>query len=285
MKAIDFEALNEPYLIGEIGINHNGDLQIAKKLIDAIWCCGWNCAKFQKRTPAISVPEAQKNVMRETPWGRMTYLDYRYKVEFEKKEYDYIDKYCKEKPVDWTASTWDLESLQFLLKYDVPFIKIPSAKLTCLELIEEAARSKVPIIFSTGMSTWEEIDTVVNIITKYGHKPVIMHTNSSYPTPINELNLNLIPILKNRYGCIVGYSGHEDDLEPTVVAVTLGAIVIERHITLSHNMWGTDQKASLEVVGVDLLKKRICNVKTILGSNDKFITQSEIPIRNKLRGN
>jgi len=280
---LNFEQLKEPYFIGEIGINHNGDIQIAKKLMDAVFACNWNCVKFQKRNPDICVPEKQKKVMRDTPWGKMTYLDYKYKIEFEKKEYDIIDKYCKEKPIDWSASIWDIDSLNFLLNYEVPFIKIPSALLTNLELLKEAAKTEIPLIVSTGMSTLDEIDAAVNIITKYGAKPVLMHTNSSYPTPPSELNLNIITVLKNRYDCIIGYSGHEIDLEPTVVAVVLGAKVIERHITLSHNFWGTDQKASLEVHGMDILKKRTNDINIILGSSIKEITPSELPIREKLK--
>jgi N-acetylneuraminate synthase len=280
---IDFEHLDKPYFIGEIGINHNGDMQIAKKLMDAVFACNWNCVKFQKRNPDICVPEKQKHVIRDTPWGKMTYLEYKYKVEFGKPEYDYIDIYCHEKPLDWTASIWDLDSLHFILNYKVPFLKIPSALLTNLDLIKEAAQTDIPLIISTGMSTFEEMDTAMNLITKYGAEPVLMHTNSSYPTPNVELNLNLIPVLKKRYDCIIGYSGHEYDLEPTVIAVALGAQVIERHITLSHTLWGTDQKSSLEVHAMDLLKKRANDVWTMLGSSEKSVTPSEIPIREKLR--
>ena len=280
---VDFENLKEPYFIGEIGINHNGDIQIAKKLMDATFACNWNCVKFQKRNPDVCVPEKQKSVMRETPWGQMTYLDYRFKVEFGKTEYDLIDNYCKEKPLYWTASVWDNDSLDFIKNYDVPFIKIPSALLTNLDLLKKAAETDIPLVISTGMSTFDEIDTAVNLITKYGAKPILMHTNSSYPTPTNELNLNLIPVLKKRYDCIVGYSGHESGLEPTVVAVALGAQIIERHITLSHNLWGTDQKSSLEVHAMDMLKKRANDVWKMLGSSVKEVTHSEIPIREKLR--
>jgi N-acetylneuraminate synthase len=213
----------------------------------------------------------------------MTYLDYKYKIEFGKTEYDYIDTYCREKPLDWTVSIWDLDSLHFIMDYKVPFIKIPSALLTNLELLKEAAQLDITLIVSTGMSTFAEIDTAMNLITKYGVKPILMHTNSSYPTPYSELNLNLIPVLKKRYDCVIGYSGHEFDLEPTVIAVALGAQVIERHITLSHNLWGTDQKSSLEVHAMDLLKKRTNDVWTMLGSSEKTVTQSELPIREKLR--
>jgi len=281
---VDFKNLTKPYFIGEIGINHNGDIQVAKKLIDAVNACGWDCAKFQKRNPDVCVPEHQKNNIRETPWGTMTYLEYKYRVEFNEKEFDTINKYCLEKPLDWAASVWDADSLEFLLRYDVPFLKIPSAMITNLELVGESARSGKPLIMSTGMSTLEEVDNAVNTILKYNDNIVVMHTNSSYPTPKTELNLRLIPMLKGRYGCVVGYSGHEEDLEPTVLAIALGAQVVERHITLSHNMWGTDQKASLEVHAMHMLKKRCADVGLILGSSEKVVTKSEIPIRKKLRG-
>jgi N-acetylneuraminate synthase len=281
---VDFKNISKPYFIGEIGINHNGDMQIAKKLIDAVSACGWNCAKFQKRNPDVCVPEHQKNKIRETPWGRMTYLEYKYRVEFEKEQYDIINQYCLEKPIDWTASVWDTDSLEFLLEYNVPFLKIPSAMITNIDLVSQIARTKVPIVMSTGMSTLREIDEAVNVVFKYSDNVVIMHTNSSYPTPRQELNLRLIPVLKERYGCVIGYSGHEEDLEPTVIAVTLGAEVIERHITLSHDLWGTDQRASLEVHAMNMLRKRCEDVDIILGSTEKTVTESEVPIRKKLRG-
>lgn len=280
---INFENLEKPYLIAEIGINHNGNLEIAKKLIDAAFACQWNCVKFQKREPDVCVPEHQKKVMRDTPWGRMTYLEYRKRIEFNKEDYDYIDCYCREKPIAWTTSVWDLPSLQFITNYDVPFIKIPSAKLTDKKLLIEAAKLHKPLVISTGMSTLKEIDTAVNIVRKYGNSFVLMHTNSAYPTPIHELNIKCVQTLKKRYNCAVGYSGHEYDLEPTVFAVALGAMVIERHITLDHKMWGTDQAASVEVVGMDILSKRIKDIKQILGDGIKKITKSEISIKKKLR--
>lgn len=280
---VNFDKLNKPYFIGEIGINHNGDLQIAKKLIDAVFACNWNCVKFQKRNPDTCIPDKQKSVIRETPWGKMRYIDYKKRIEFGTDEFNYIDGYCSEKPLDWTASVWDLDSLNFLLNYETPFIKIPSAMLTNLPLLKESAKADIPLIVSTGMSTFNEIDVAVDLITKYGEKPILMHTNSSYPTPQNELHLNLIPVLRDRYDCIIGYSGHEYDLEPTVIAVALGAQVIERHITLSHDMWGTDQKSSLEVHAMDMLKKRTESINEMLGSTRKVITPSEIPILEKLR--
>ena len=281
---VNFKELSRPYLIGEIGINHNGDLQITKKLIDAVYACSWDCAKFQKRDPDVCVPEHQKDVLRETPWGKIKYIDYKHKVEFQKTQYDYIDQYCKLKPVDWSASVWDLNSLEFLMQYELPFIKIPSAMATNETLVIETAKTGRPIIMSTGMCELNEVDEAVNNVLKHNDNLVLMHTNSSYPTPKEEINLNLIPFLKERYDCPVGYSGHEEDLEPTVIAVALGATVVERHITLSHDMWGTDQKSSLEVMAMDMLHKRVKDVNTILGSATKTVTESEIPIRKKLRG-
>lgn len=277
---------NQPvYMIAEIGLNHNGDMQIAKKLIDASFATHWDCVKFQKRTPELCVPEHQKNVMRDTPWGRMTYMEYRYKVEFEKEQYDYIDKYCKEKPIAWTASVWDLKSLEFLLQYDIPFIKIPSAKLTEHEYLVEASKSGKPVILSTGMSTIEEIDAAVNVLEKTSMgNYILLHTNSSYPAPPEGLNLRVINFLRERYNCIIGYSGHEYDLEPTIIAASLGASIIERHVTLNHNMWGSDQFASLEVHGMDLLLKRIKSIDVILGDGIKKLTEKELEVRKKLRG-
>jgi len=271
------------YFTAEIGINHNGDMQIAKRLLDATFVAGWNCAKFQKRTPSICVPEHQKNLMRSTPWGEMTYLDYRYRLEFEKEQYDYIDNYCREKPLSWTASVWDIKSLEFILNYNVPFIKIPSAKITDNEILSECAKSGKPVFFSSGMSTLEEVDNAVNIVDKYTKEYVLFHTNSSYPAKHEELNLKVIETLRNRYGCIIGYSGHEYDLEPSVVATVLGAKVIERHVTINHNLWGSDQAASLEVDGMIKLYNRIADIFPILGDGKKFVIGSELEVRKKLR--
>lgn len=273
-----------PYLIAEIGINHNGNIQFAKRLIDAASACGWNCVKFQKRTPDIAVPEKQKNVIRDTPWGRMTYLEYKKRIEFGKDEYDYIDKYCKEKPIAWTASPWDIPSIEFLLEYDVPFIKVASATNMNLDVLSIACESKKPIIISTGMSTIEELDSMVEVLEKKSNGDyILLHTNSSYPTPLEEINLRMIETLRNRYDCLVGYSGHEYNLEPSVIATTLGARVVERHITLDHDMWGTDQKASLEIDGMLKLIRRISSVIPMMGDGDKTISKSEVPIREKLK--
>jgi N-acetylneuraminate synthase len=281
---IDLNDLKKPYLIAEIGINHNGDINITKKLIDSAFATSWDCVKFQKREPDICVPEEQKSVLRKTPWGEMTYLDYKKKIEFGRKEYNTIDDYCKQKPINWTASVWDIPSLEFILDYKVPFLKIPSAHVTNLELVKQVAKSNFPVILSTGMSTIKEIDSCVNLILKHNSNFALMHCNSSYPTPVNEINLNIINTLKKRYDCTVGYSGHEYGLEATVIAVALGAQIIERHITLDHNMWGTDQNSSIEIVGMDRLKRRIMDVSLFLGTDEKKITPSEIPIRKKLNG-
>ena len=275
-----------PYMIAEIGINHNGDLQIAKKLIDAANACMWNCVKFQKREPDIAVPEAQKNVMRDTPWGRITYLEYKKKIEFGKQEYDYIDSYCKEKPIAWTASPWDIPSLEFLLNYDLPFIKIASASNTDFDMLKIACESKKTLLVSTGMSTMAEMDEVVEFLEKYSDgNYILMHTNSAYPSPAEELNLRMITTMKERYDCLVGYSGHEIDLEPSVVATSLGAKVIERHVTLDHNMWGTDHAASLSVAAMAMLQGRMRDVLVMLGNGEKVITDKEKEVRKKLRGN
>lgn len=274
-----FKDLKKPYLISEIGINHNGDINIAKKLIDATNATGWDCAKFQKRNPDVCVPEHQKDVMRETPWGTMKYIDYKYKVEFEKTEYDIINDQCIDKGLDWSASVWDYDSLDFLLKNykDVPFIKIPSAINGSYEFLEDACKTNIPILVSLGMAELKECDKIVNLLNKHSSDFCVMHTNSAYPAPNDQLNISLIPFFIDRYNCPVGYSGHEVDLEPSVIAATLGANVIERHVTLAHDMWGSDHKCSLEVHAMDLLRKRIISAKEALGTPNKKVFDAEAP--------
>lgn len=273
-----------PYFIAEIGINHNGDLNIAKRLIDASYAIGWDCVKFQKRTPDLAVPEEQKNVPRQTPWGEMTYLEYKKRIEFGKEEYDYIDSYCKEKPIYWSASPWDIPSLEFLLQYEIPFIKLASATNGNIDLIKRACESGKPILMSTGMSTQEELDKAVSALEDYSNgNYALLHTNSVYPAPVDQLNLKYIQTLKKRYGCVVGYSGHEQNLEPTVAAVTLGADIVERHVTLSHDMWGTDQKASLEINAMYMLYHRCIDIKKMMGDGEKKLEEDELKVRKKLR--
>ena len=273
------------YVIAEIGINHNGDLSIAKKLIDIAKVAGCDVVKFQKRNPDVCVPEHQKTVMRDTPWGRMSYLDYKYKVEFNQIEYDEIDVYCKNNEIKWTASPWDLDSLDFLNQYDIPFIKIPSALLTDLELIKESTKTGKKIIISTGMSTIDEIDNAVNAIKEVNKEAsyAILHCNSTYPAPNNELNLKCIETLKNKYKCEVGYSGHEFGLTTTIASICLGATIIERHITLDRTMWGTDQMCSVEPQGLIKLVRGIKELNDAIGDGIKVVTETEKPIRDKLR--
>jgi len=276
--------MNNIYLIAEIGINHNGDMQITKKLIDAAHACSWDCVKFQKRTPKICVPKHQWDIERDTPWGRMKYIDYKHRIEFGTEEYNYIDRYCSEKPIDWTASVWDIESLNFISKYDVPFLKIPSPQLTNTELLKAAALTNKKIIISTGMSTFEEIDAAVEILKWYAKDFCLLHCNSAYPATADDLNLKMIRVYKDRYDCQVGYSGHEYGLITTLFAIAFGAEVIERHITLDHEMWGTDQRSSVEIQGMDKLYKHIARSMGSIGDGVKRICPEELKSRMKLRG-
>ena len=280
---IDFNKLNEPYFIGEIGINHNGDMQICKKLIDAINACNWDCAKFQKRNPDICVPEHQKSVMRDTPWGKMTYLEYKYRVEFGKKEYDEIDRYCKEKGIGWFASVWDTDSVNFMKQY-TGIAKIPSALITDNNLCRYSRDNFDTILISTGMSDQREVDLAIH----HSKPDVVFHTNSTYPSPVSELNLNYINWLKsdgNANNYKVGYSGHEYGLTTTFAAVALGATWIERHVTLDRTMWGSDHLASVEPAGMMKLIKGIRDIESSLGSmGPREVLGSELSKRKSLRG-
>ena len=279
------------YNIAEIGINHNGSLDVAKKLIDIASVAGCDAVKFQKRNPDVCVPDHQMDVMRDTPWGRMTYLDYKHRVEFGQEEYDEIDRYCKEKNIAWTASPWDLDSLNFLMQYDVPFIKIPSAHLTNTELLKATKETGKKVILSTGMSTLEEIDTAVKILrdhnepfNAFSDNFALLHCNSTYPAPLDGLNLKCIQTLREAYNCEVGYSGHEFRLGTTVAAVYLGATILERHITLDRTMWGTDQLSSVEPQGLIKLVKGVRELEMAYGDGIKTVTDEEAKVRKKLRG-
>ena len=274
--------MKKTYIIAEIGINHNGSLETAKRLIDVAAVSGCDAVKFQKRNPDICVPEHQKSVMRDTPWGRMTYLDYKYKVEFEKQEYDEIDRYCKEKGIEWSASPWDLDSLEFLMGYDIPWIKIPSAMITNQELMKASAATGKKVIFSTGMSTYEEIDQAVEWLS--GNDVLMLHCNSTYPAPLKDLNLKCIQTLKERYNCEVGYSGHEFRLGTSVAAIYLGATCIERHITLDRTMWGSDHMSSVEPQGLIKMVRGIRELEEAYGDGIKRVTEGEVAPRKKLRG-
>tara|TARA_B100000287_G_C20623722_1_gene776932 strand:- start:48 stop:881 length:834 start_codon:yes stop_codon:yes gene_type:complete len=276
--------MNNTYIIAEIGINHNGDLDVAKKLIDVAAVSGCDAVKFQKRNPDVCVPEHQKGVMRETPWGTMTYLDYKYRMEFEKDEYDQINAYCRDKNIDWSASPWDMDSLDFLLQYDLSFIKIPSAMITNEELMRASASTGKKIIFSAGMSSLDEVDEAVRWMREENADFALLHCNSSYPAPLEDLNLSCIQTLKQRYDCEVGYSGHEFRLGTSVAAVYLGATIIERHITLDRTMWGSDHLASVEPQGLIKLVKGIRELEIAYGDGVKKVTEAEVKVRKKLRG-
>ncbi len=269
------------FIIAEIGINHNGDIELAKKLIDASVLAGCDAVKFQKRTPEICVPDDQKDVLRETPWGIMTYLDYRHKVEFSYEEYMEIDKYCNEKNIIWFASCWDIPSLEFIEQFSPPIFKLSSASLTDDELIKETNSIGRPIILSTGMSTIEQINHAVTLIDK--QNLLIAHSTSSYPCNPKELNLRMINTLSKKYQCPVGYSGHEVGLQTTLAAVALGAKFIERHITLDRAMWGTDQSASVEPWGLMRLVRDIRTIELAMGDGVKQVYDSEIKVMQKLR--
>jgi len=277
--------LKKTYIIAEIGINHNGSLDVAKKLIDVAAFSGCDAVKFQKRNPDVCVPENQKYVKKETPWGEMNYIDYRHKMEFRKKEFDEIDKYCDNKKIHWSASAWDEDSLGFILQYDIPFIKIPSAMLTNNSLVEKASKTDKKIILSTGMSTLDEIDEAVKILKKNTSNYALLHCNSTYPCPLEDLNLSCIKTLKKRYNCEIGYSGHEFRLGTSVAAVYLGASIIERHITLDRTMWGSDHLSSVEPQGLIKLVKGIRELEISYGNGIKKLTPGELPARKKLRGN
>jgi len=269
------------YIVGEIGINHNGILEIAKNLMLAAKKAGIDAVKFQKRTPEICVPLEQQSQMRDTPWGYISYLDYRYKVEFDEVAYVEIDRYAKELGLSWFASSWDIPSLEFVERFDPPVHKIPSALLTDKSLLRAYRATGKPIILSTGMSSMEQIKEAVDLLGE--DDLIICHTTSSYPCPPEELNLRMIQTLREKFQCPIGYSGHEVGLVPTVVAASMGACLVERHITLDRAMWGSDQSASVEPQGLASLVKYIRVTERSLGDGVKRVYDSELPSLSKLR--
>ena len=270
------------YIIAEIGINHNGDLNVAKQMIDAAVHAGVDAVKFQKRTPDVATPPDQQTQMRETPWGYITYLDYRYKVEFSEEQYCEIDRHCKEKGITWLVSVWDQPSVDFMEKFDTPAYKIPSASLTDHGLIQKARATGKPLILSTGMSTMEQIRQGVKIAGE--DNLVLMHCTSTYPCEPEELNLRMVESLRREFPTIpIGYSGHEVGLVPSSVAVALGACMVERHLTLDRAMWGSDQAASVEPGGFERLVKYIRVSEAALGDGVKKVYASELGSMKKLR--
>lgn len=271
------------FIVGEIGINHNGDLKIAKELIDWAALAGCDAVKFQKRTVDRVYTKEYLDGYRESPWGT-TQREQKEGLEFGKSEYEEIDKYCKEKGIEWFASAWDIESQIFLKQFNLKYNKIASAMLTNEDLLREVASEKRYTFIATGMSTFEEIDYAVNIFKEYRCPFELMHCNSTYPMPKEDANLRLIPVLKERYNCKVGYSGHESGRIVSTSAVALGATSLERHITLDNTMYGSDQAASLNVKDLARLIEDVRLIEKIMGSGEKILSEKELETKKKLRG-
>lgn len=269
------------YVVAEIGINHNGDLDIAKELIRAAKDSGVDAVKFQKRTPEVCVPKEQQGQMRETPWGYISYLDYRYKVEFDEQQYHEIDELCKQIGLDWFVSVWDQESVDFMEKFSPICYKLPSASLTDHELLLKIRKTGRPMILSTGMSTTNQIKEAVDVVGL--DNLLITHATSAYPCDPNELNLRMIQTLREEYACPIGYSGHEVGLVTSVIAVAMGACLVERHFTLDRAMWGSDQAASVEPGGFRKLVKYIQVTEQAMGDGVKKVYESELSSLKKLR--
>lgn len=270
------------YVTAEIGINHNGSLDDAIALIDAAVAAGCDAVKFQKRTPEICVPADQQGVERDTPWGRMTYLAYRHRVEFDEEAYAAIDRHCRARGIAWFASPWDVPSVDFLELYNPPAHKVASACLTDDELLGRLHDTQRTVVLSTGMSTMEQIRHAVDVLGR--ERLVICHTTSSYPAPAEELNLRMLHTLMHAFPDVpIGYSGHEIGLQTTLAAVALGACFVERHITLDRANWGSDQAASVEPGGLQRLARDIRIIESALGDGVKRVYESELPILKKLR--
>jgi len=268
------------YLIGEIGINHNGNIDIAKNLITVAKNAGWNAVKFQKRTIDIVYTAEELAKPRENPFGA-TNGDLKRGLEFGFEQYQKIDEFCREMEIPWLASPWDEPSVDFLEKFPVPFYKIASASLTDDSLLRYVRGTGKPILLSTGMSTYPEVDHAVDVLGK--ENLILIHTCSCYPSNYSELNLRVIPELRKRYGVLVGYSGHETGIPTSVAAVALGACVVERHITLDRSMWGSDQSASLEPSGITRLARDVRLIETSMGDGVKRVEEREIAVMKKLR--
>jgi N-acetylneuraminate synthase len=269
------------FVIAEIGINHNGDLAIAKKLIGAAVVAGCDAVKFQKRTPELCVPPEQRGLMRETPWGVMSYLEYKNRIEFGHAEYAEIDAWCRAHGILWFASCWDEPSVDFIEAFEPVCYKIPSASVTDEDLLRRIRKTGRPVMLSTGMSTMDEVRRAVSLLDR--RQLLIAQSTSSYPCPPDDLNLRVIQTLRAEFDCPIGYSGHETGLQTTYAAVTLGASFIERHITLDRAMWGTDQAASVESGGLIRLVRDIRTIERAMGDGIKRLYPSELPSRQRLR--
>jgi N-acetylneuraminate synthase len=268
------------YVIAEIGINHNGDIDIAKKLINVASAADCDAVKFQKRTIDVVYSPEELAKPRESPFGT-TNGDLKRGLEFEQEEYEEIDRYCREVKIDWFASCWDEASVDFIAQFKVPCFKVASASLTDDNLLRHTRAVGKPIVLSTGMSTLEEVDHAVDVLGK--QDLVLLHACSTYPAYYEELNLQVIDVLRDRYGVPVGYSGHETGLASSVAAAVLGACIIERHITLDRSMWGSDHAASLEPNGITRLIRDIRLIEKSMGDGVKRVLEREQPIIKKLR--
>ncbi|HXY95208.1 MAG TPA: N-acetylneuraminate synthase family protein [Acidimicrobiia bacterium] len=270
------------FVIAEVGINHNGSVELAKQLVDVAIDAGCDAVKFQKRTPALSVPPQQRDVPRETPWGVISYLEYRERIELSGDDYAEIDHYCSARGIAWFASCWDPVAVEFMEQFEPPCHKVASPSLTNRELLVSIADTGRPVVLSTGMSTMEQIRAAVALLAR--DRLVLAHSTSTYPCRPDELNLRMIATLREEFGCPVGYSGHEVGLQTTVAAVALGACLVERHVTLDRAMWGSDQAASVEPAGLARLVRDIRVVEAALGDGVKRVHDSELASRARLRG-
>ena len=283
MNNFNGDLTNNCKIIAEIGINHNGDLTIAKKLIESAKKSGFDAVKFQKRNIETVYTKAELDKPRESPWGRTT-REQKDGLEFGKKEYDEINNYCESLKIQWFASAWDTKSLNFLDNYNLKYQKVASAMITNIEFLESLSKRKKYTFISTGMSDFKVIDKAVEIFNKNDCKFELMHSVSAYPCPEDQLNLNLITVMRERYGCNVGYSGHESSVSPSIIAVSLGATSLERHITLDRSMYGSDQAASLEEKGFNELISIVRKIPIVIGSSkEKKILECEKPVAKKLR--
>jgi len=270
------------FIIAEVGINHNGDLAIAKKLIDMAKSAGCDAVKFQKRTLDIVYTKDVLDAPRESPWGK-TQRAQKEGLEFGKKEYDAIDKYCREVGIEWFASAWDVESQKFLRQYKLNYNKIASAMLTHLDFVSAVAEEKKLTFVSTGMSSYEDVERAMAILKKHSCPTILLHTVSEYPADESVLNLRLMHDLRKRFNCPVGYSGHEVSVSPSVIAAALGAVAVERHITLDRAMYGSDQSASLEKAGLEAMVAQIRKLPLVLGDGVKRTSENEKKNAAKLR--
>jgi N-acetylneuraminate synthase len=270
------------YVIAEIGINHNGSLDIARQLVDMAADAGCDAVKFQKRTLDVVYTAEQLDQPRESPWGATT-RQQKEGLEFGEEEFDAIDRHCRDRGIDWFLSSWDEESLAFAARYYPPHHKVASALATHLEFVESVAATGVHTFLSTGMCTWEDIDRAVDVFDRHGTDVTLLHTVATYPMPDEQANLAALATLGERYGRPVGYSSHEVGLVCSLVAVALGAVALERHITLDRAMYGSDQSASLERPGLERLVRDVRLLPALMGDGDKAVTAEEVPIAEKLR--